>query len=206
MDTVRITPGGALENDRRWAIVDSEGRFINAKRTAQLHRATPPFDAENLGRQLGLEVSLIENAISGFPDDDVSPGPTLISAASLALIASWFGLTADSVRARLRPNLVVDGVPAFWEDNLYGADFRVGEVAIRAVNPCQRCAVPSRDPQSGVELPGFQKRFAEMRERTLPAWAVRAPFTHYYRASVNTVIDVNESGKSISVNDPIRLP
>jgi uncharacterized protein YcbX len=203
----RITAGGALENDRRRAIVDSEGRFVNAKRTAAIHRLAPPFDAANLGRQLGFEVHLVENAESGFPDDDVSPGPTIIAAASLAEIASWFdGESADSLRERLRPNIVVGGVPAFWEDRLYGAQFTIGEVEICGVNPCQRCVVPSRHPSTGDETPGFQRRFADMRRDTLPDWAPRAMFTHFYRASANTVIPGDEAGKLIHAGDQIRLP
>jgi uncharacterized protein YcbX len=41
----------------------------------------------------------------------------------------------------------------------------------------------------------------EKRAATLPDWAARERFNHYYRLAVNTRIGVSETGKMISVND-----
>ena len=144
-----------------------------------------------------------ENVETGFPDDLESPGPTLISTATLAAVAEWFSLELDEVRQRFRANLEIDGVPAFWEDRLYGSHggtvshgstvpqgstvpFRIGNLHFQGVNPSQRCVVPTRHPASGQVLEGFAKRFAAKRAEQLPAWAAANRFDHYYRLAVNT--------------------
>ncbi|TKX51751.1 MOSC domain-containing protein, partial [Halorubrum sp. SP3] len=73
----------------------------------------------------------------------------------------------------------------FWEDRLYSDHdhevvFRIGDVTFRGANPCQRCIVPVRDPHTGEEYPEFQRIFIENRKRTLPEWADRARFDHYF--------------------------
>ncbi len=50
--------------------------------------------------------------------------------------------------ARFRPNLVIDGLPAFAEDGL--PLLRIGAVAVRLVKPCARCSVPGIDQQTGL--------------------------------------------------------
>ena len=140
---------GALANDRRWRLVDLEGRVVNAKRTPLVQRIRAEFDlAERLitlaregsgppaswetfplspGREgpcgwlseaLGMRVLLEERADGGFPDDRDAPGPTLISTASLAAVAGWFGLDLDEARRRFRMNLEIDECDPFWEDTL----------------------------------------------------------------------------------------
>jgi uncharacterized protein YcbX len=228
----RITTGGSLEFDRRWAIVDESGGLVNGKRTRAIHQLRANFDfvtrivrierlgeevanrvehcAEWLSRQLLIPVRIEENTVAGFPDDTDAPGPTVIGRATLAECASWFAIGAEEMRARLRPNLVIDGLEPFGEDRLVAGEgttvrFAIGEVVFEGINPCQRCVVPSRDPFTGVELPGFQKRFAGQREATLPAWVNRERFTHFYRASVNTSILPGGAGKFLREDDPLRL-
>jgi uncharacterized protein YcbX len=40
----RVLPSGALENDRRWRLVDLDGRVVNAKRTAAFHPIRAEYD------------------------------------------------------------------------------------------------------------------------------------------------------------------
>jgi uncharacterized protein YcbX len=48
--------------------------------------------------------------------------PSVISTATIETVASWFdGLTVEGTRRRLRANVEVSGVPAFWEDRFVGA-------------------------------------------------------------------------------------
>ena len=144
------------------------------------------------------------------------------------------GLTVDSVRQRFRTTLEVDGhssesqspatakrkplaatstnghLPAFWEDQLFGEDqrsvvrFRIGEVNFEGSNPCARCPVPPRDPQTGAELGGFQKRFTELRRETLPPWAPAARFDHFYRLATNTRVAPTETGKLLRLGDRLQ--
>jgi uncharacterized protein YcbX len=45
----RVLPSGALENDRRWRLLDLDGRVVNAKRTAAFHPIRAEYDlAEKL--------------------------------------------------------------------------------------------------------------------------------------------------------------
>jgi uncharacterized protein YcbX len=55
---------------------------------------------------------------------------------------------APAAMARFRPNIVVDGLPAYEED--YVKELRLGELAIRPVKPCARCTVPGVDPDTGA--------------------------------------------------------
>lgn len=48
---------------------------------------------------------------------------------------------------RFRPNIVLDGLPAFEED--YVKTLRVDGAELRVVKPCARCTVPGVDPATG---------------------------------------------------------
>jgi uncharacterized protein YcbX len=165
---------------------------------------------------------LVRHAPEGFPDDSIANGPTIISTASLQAVSDWFpDLTLDGTRQRFRTTLEIDvanagpgangKLPAFWEDQLYGEDersvvrFRIGEVHFEGSNPCARCPVPSRDPQTGADILGFQKRFSDLRRETLPPWAPAARFDHFYRLAVNTRVAPTEIGKPLRLNDELRL-
>jgi len=224
----RITSGGALEWDRAWALVDPDGRFINGKRFPAVHRLRFDFRLEtlsarlsggawfslrdgwagvlpDLSRELGVAVQVRHDDTGGFPDDTDASGPTLVTDRSIREVSRWFApLTEDDVRARFRANLEFAAPDPFWEDRLRGP-FRCGDVAITAVNPCQRCIVPSRHPETGEDWPSFQKRFASHREASLPPWAHREQFNHFYRFAVNTRIGPDQAGKILRVGDPLLL-
>jgi uncharacterized protein len=159
----------------------------------------------------GMPVSFRRNAEVGFPDDLDCPGPTLISTSTLAEVASWFPpLDVQQMRVRIRANLEFGGVEPFWEDRLYSVKgslvrFRIGDCLFDGNNPCQRCVVPPRDPQTGENYPGFSKIFTEKRQRTLPAWAEKSRFNHFYRLAINTIVPEGQSGKSLRVGDEVEV-
>ena len=155
---------------------------------------------------------IVRYSVGGFPDDTIASGPTIVSTASLQAVAEWFpGLTVEEVRLRFRASLEIDGVPAFWEDQLFGEDerscvrFQIGDVHFEGSNPCARCPVPPRDPFTGVTLEGFQKRFTQQREACLPVWSPRGRFDHFYRLSTNTRVASTESGKTLRLGDSLIL-
>jgi uncharacterized protein YcbX len=164
-----------------------------------------------LGRAIGRLVTVQRQDDGGFPDDPAAPGPTIVSTATLETVASWFaGVDVESMRRRLRTNIEIDGVPPFWEDTLYAAagtavPIRIGAVTIAGTNPCQRCVVPTRDPDTGAPLYAFAKRLGAQRAATLPAWAERSRFDHFYRLAVNTRSDPSQAGSAIRVGDPISV-
>jgi uncharacterized protein YcbX len=142
-----LLPSGALEHDRRFALVDAHGDFVNGKRTPLMHRLRSHLDlpsgrltlrvegddaehtfqlngelpilSEWLSQYFEMPVVLLENREGGFPDDTELPGPTVISTATLSAVASWFpGLTEGGMRERFRANLEIEDVEPFWEDRL----------------------------------------------------------------------------------------
>jgi uncharacterized protein YcbX len=93
----------------------------------------------------------------GRPGDVVSFAdgyPVLLAnAASLAALNDWLA-EAESPEwplpmARFRPNLVIDGAPAWAEDGWLGRTVWVGGIAFRAVKPCARCVVTTTDQDTG---------------------------------------------------------
>jgi uncharacterized protein YcbX len=164
-----------------------------------------------LGDFFGFTVTVRHEPHSGFPDDRTAFGPTVVCEASLRAVAGWYpGLDLESVRRRFRTNLEIDDADAFGEDSLFGAPnelrpFSIGAVQFQGHNPCQRCVVPTRDPDTAAPIPGFQKTFMELRRQHLPAWADARRFNHYYRFAVNTSIEKSEADKIIRVGDPLII-
>jgi uncharacterized protein YcbX len=236
----RILSSGALEFDRTWAMFDANGKPVSGKRNAAVHRLRSVIDLANrklsvcadrdptftdpafsfdrdreaieqwLGQHFGFPVELRTNPEAGFPEDTASPGPTIISVATLEEIARWFSLPFEQVRARFRTNIEIDGVPAFWEDRLFGAAdtavrFAIGDAVFEGINPCQRCVVPTRHPLSGIADETFVQRFVELRKERLPPWSERSRFNHFYRVAINTRPAGDQGGKMIRNGDRVRI-
>jgi uncharacterized protein YcbX len=237
----RIGPSGGLELDRAWALYSVDGRWVNAKRTAAMHLirasyapdlstvtlAVPgdrrnmftaklafPADTERAAQWFSAyfeQQILVRHSVDGFPDDALASGPTIVSTASLEAVAEWFALTTEDVRLRFRANLEIDGVPAFWEDQLFSDDprgtvrFKIGNVDFEGSNPCGRCPVPARDTQTGADLIGFQKHFTEQRRANLPTSSPAARFDHFYRLATNTRVPSAEAGKLLRLGDELFL-
>ncbi|MCE1189969.1 MAG: MOSC N-terminal beta barrel domain-containing protein [Ignavibacteria bacterium] len=146
---------------------------------------------------------------TGFPDDPAAYGPTIVSKASLETVAAWFpGMSYEEARRRFRVNIILDDAPAFFEDSLCGEKgtllpFSIGEVQFYGTNPCARCSVPPRDSKTGETSSGFQKLFMTQRVNTLPAWAPLSQFDHFYRFTLNTITNLQDAGKTITIGDPV---
>jgi uncharacterized protein YcbX len=159
---------------------------------------------------LGYGVSLVGDRSGGYPDDTELPGPTVISAGTLREVASWFdGVTVDSMRRRFRANVELASEEAFAEDRFVAEPgervrVRVGDAELLGVNPCQRCVVPSRDPDTGEERDGFRTRFIRKREETMPPWSGGGRFDHAFRLMVNTVVPDAHAGERLRVGDDVR--
>lgn len=237
IDKIAVLKSGALKRDREFAIFDASGNFVNGKRNQKVHALRSNFDLDtniislqlqgtdrtksfNLDREIdslenclseyfGFSVTIKQNIETGFPDDTLSPGPTIISTATLEAIASWYPhLDLEEVRLRFRTNIEISGVPAFWEDRLFaGAEdtvsFKIGDVHFMGVNPCQRCVVITRNSQTGEADPNFQKTFVMQRRETLPEWVDRSRFNHFYRLAINTRLPDSEAGKIICIGDEL---
>jgi hypothetical protein len=203
------------------ATYDGDGARIDAVELTTTETEPQRFTADELAdngaavdwlsEQVGYPVSLARDPDGGFPDDTHASGPTIISTATIETVASWFdGISASEMRRRLRPNIELGGVPAFWEDHLFAdrdhrVEFSIGEVSFHGVNPCQRCVVPSRDPDTGEEYEGFQSTFVEKREETMPEWSGGEWFDHDFRLMLNTMVPESEWGEKIAVGDTVEV-
>jgi len=247
VESARVLPSGALEHDRRWRLVDLDGRVVNAKRCDRFHliraefdlaeklvslsrRVDPPTAAaetfplvpgrdgpcEWLSDALGIGVLLEERADGGFPDDRDAPGPTLVSTASLAEVARWFGFDLAESRRRFRANLEIGGCDAFWEDTLASParpglapsladlpgdipadpyatlpppeprEFSIGDAHFKATHACRRCVVPSRDSHTAAVTAHFRDAFEARRGRGLRPDVDASAWSHLYRLGINT--------------------
>jgi len=216
--TAEIVDGGTLQHDRECALFDGAGDVVNGKRTDRVHDLATDFDpgsgtfaVETPGgevRRFDLETER-DGAAQWFSDffemdltlrrdtslgfvDRREMGLSVVSTATLETVASWFdGMTADGAYRRLRANVEVSGVPAFWEDRFVGTDapaFEVDGIRFEGVTPCGRCVVPSRDPDTGEPTPEFREQFIRNRRETFPEWADEDAFDHYYSLMLITRI------------------
>jgi uncharacterized protein len=276
VESARVLPSGGLEFDRRWRLVDLDGRVVNAKRSPRFHTIRAEFDlAERLvslaidptalaaraipgieplaalapasfhlvpgpegpcgwlSEALAETVLLQERAEGGFPDDRDASGPTLISTASLAEVARWFGFDLAESRRRFRANLEIGSCDAFWEDTLaspahpglapaladlpgdlpadpYASlpppepwEFSIGEARFKATNVCKRCIVPTRNSQTGAVTAHFRDAFEARRGRGLRPDVDASGWGSLYRLGVNTAR--LEDGP-FAAGDPVTLP
>lgn len=235
LDVVDVRSGGTLDGDREFALLDADGDPINGKRTATVHDLDTAYDPESgelavetrageverftlpddrdraaswLGDFFDRDLSVARNGERGFVDRP-GMGPSVLSTATLSTVASWFdGLTIDGVRRRLRANIEVSGVPAFWEDRFVGSDatdFEVDGVRFEGVTPCGRCVVPSRDPDTGEALSRFRERFVEKRAETFPAFADADAFDHHYSVMILTRVPEASRRPTLRVGDEVRI-
>lgn len=197
----RVTATG-LEWDRRWMIVDGNGRFVTQRETPRLAGITtaigttlrlaaaglqdlviePQHDgarrevriwgdvvvgvdagdeaADWLLAALGAPLRLVRIDEAARRDADPEfagpgPNPVAFTDAYPFLVISKASLEDLNLRLptplpmnRFRPNIVIEGVPAYAEDAL--TVFRFGPVAIRGVKRCTRCVITTTDQDSCI--------------------------------------------------------
>ena len=237
-EAAAVTPGGTLAHDREFALFDDAGEVLNGKRTDRVHDLDTEFDSETrtlsvelegqrerfdlaaeperagawFSAVFGVDLTLERDRELGYVDRR-DMGPSVISTATLQEVASWFDdVTVAGARRRLRANVEVGGVPAFWEDRFVGEDapaFAVGDdpdaVNFQGVTPCGRCVVPERDPDTGEPTPEFRERFVKRREATFPDWADDAAFDHYYTLMLIASVPERDRDQQLRVGDEVRV-
>ncbi|MFB6179992.1 MAG: MOSC domain-containing protein [Halorientalis sp.] len=235
LETAAVLDGGTVRHDREFALFDEAGDVINGKRTTRVHDLTTEFDPETsvvrietpsgetqrfdleadraaaerwFSEFFDVEVTLKRDSSLGYVDRR-EMGPSVISTATLETVASWFDdVTVESARRRLRANVEVSGVPAFWEDRFVGArapDFEIGGARFAGVTPCGRCVVPQRDPDTGEPTPDFRERFVTKRRETFPEWADDDAFEHLYTLMVITSVREADRGRTLGVGDDVTV-
>ncbi|WP_415380566.1 MOSC domain-containing protein [Halosimplex sp. TS25] len=235
LEATEILEGGTLRHDREYALFDTDGEVLNGKRTDRVHDLATDFDpvsgelavetpdgeerefdldaereraAEWFGDFFDADLELHRDDSLGYVDRR-EMGPSVVSTATLEAVASWFEeMTVEGARRRLRANVEISGVPAFWEDRFVGDGapaFDVDGVRFEGITPCGRCVVPQRDPGTGEPTPEFRERFVERREATFPEWADWDAFDHYYTLMVITRIPEADRGATLAVDDEVDV-
>ncbi len=165
---------------------------LEGEHTFELYAANVEL-LEWLSDALALRVELEHDLRYGFPDSTGLPGPTIISQQTYVAVKQWFPqLDLLSIRRRFRANLEIDGVPAFWEDGLPlngGKTFVLGELRFASTKLCDRCQVPTQDPDTGEIDHAFQARFMRQRAAMLPSGI------NPYTLSVKTRLLQEEGGE-----------
>ena len=116
--------------------------------------------AEALSDHLGRPVRLLARDATERGADDAPV--TLMSEASLhALAPALDGAVPDPRRFRM--TITVDGVDAWEEHGWGGRELTIGSAVLRVTEPVPRCAVTTRDPDSGRRDVPTLKALAQLR-------------------------------------------
>jgi uncharacterized protein YcbX len=239
LQKAQVGNGGCLLHDREYAILDGNGRFINGKSNALVHLLRSKVDLENgiisfrheeettwndfhlqkekeaineyLSEFFKEPATLSQNREGRFMDIPDIAGLTILSTASLREVTGWYnGMDIGETRKRFRATIEINGVHAFWEDQLFikegtAIEFKIGEVTCLGISPRARCVVPTRHPETGEVTHAFPRTFAMNRTATLPGWSTLEDYDHSYYLTVNCFIPQSEFGKWISVGDEVKI-
>jgi uncharacterized protein len=120
-------------------------------------RLRPALEAD-LGRPVDLE-----RDVRGI--QDLRRTLLVTTTASLRALGDELGGPIDA--RRFRTNLHLDlGAPAWAELGWEGAELVLaGGVRLRLLSPCERCAIPTRDPDTQLKWPGLLKHLATAHEQ-----------------------------------------
>jgi len=158
-----------------------------------------------------MPVTLCQNTLGEFLDVPVQSGVTVLSTASLNAVSRWFNnMNIEETRKRFRATIELTAVPAFWEDKLFlkegiAIEFMIGNVSLQGISPRARCVVPTRHPETGEMIHGFQKSFAQQRTANLPTWSTLEDYNHGYYLSVDCYLPPSEFGKWIAIGDKVLI-
>ncbi|HMK04382.1 MAG TPA: MOSC N-terminal beta barrel domain-containing protein [Ferruginibacter sp.] len=148
LQKAQVGKGGCLLHDREYAILDSNGKFINGKANALVHSLRSEVDVEQeiislrhgsatawnkfhlqkdivaidkwLSEFFDQPARLSKNTEGRYMDIPVIAGLTIVSTASLEAVAAWFSdMDLEETRKRFRSTIEISAVPAFWEDRLF---------------------------------------------------------------------------------------
>jgi len=113
----RVLPSGGLENDRRWQLIDMEGRVLNAKRSPLFHAIRAEFDLANDPDSLTGSAAGVDSAAPRLGANIVtlSIDPAAIAARAIPGIERLASLAGDTFPLVPGP----DG-PCGWLSEAFG--------------------------------------------------------------------------------------
>ena len=163
-----LGPFGLL-GDRRYAVLDSDGVPLTARRARALlgfraryseraacegakvedpdglvREVDDPGLARDIGAAVGQEVHVVRSA-AGL--HDAAP-LHMVTDSSLGALGGWLGSDVD--HRRFRANVLVEatGPEPFHESGWLGLTLALGDAAIHVIAPTERCAVTTFDPDT----------------------------------------------------------
>jgi uncharacterized protein YcbX len=101
----------------------------------------PQALADDLGRPVALRRDL------GLMQD-LGHSLLVTAQATLDAIQDALGETLDLRRFRTNAHVVLDDVPAYAEEDWEGRELTIGEATFQLLHPCERCVIPTRDPDT----------------------------------------------------------
>ncbi|HEX2841515.1 MOSC domain-containing protein [Hyphomicrobium sp.] len=129
--------------------------------------------------------------IVGAPGHSITEGGVnrvhIVNLATVRELERVIGRSVDPIR--FRPNLLVDGLPAWAEFDWLGREIEAGAVRLKACERTERCAATNVDPKTGA------------RDMDIPA-VMRREFGHH---DFGVYAEVLSSG-ALSVGDPVATP
>jgi uncharacterized protein YcbX len=163
LDRVELRPDGIV-GDRLVQVYDARGRVVTARTHPKLlgHQGTlgpdgepridgwpwaSPEAAALVARAVGSDARL--DRFTGEARFDVLP---LLVATDGAIAA----LAVDG--RRLRPNVVVGGVPGLTEREWPGRQLRIGDVTVAVAQLRDRCVMTTYDPDTQIQDPSVLRR------------------------------------------------
>lgn len=138
----------SLVNDRLFAMVDENGRYMNGKRNWRVNQLKTEFDLSNklvwfsdkngderkrfelkegnveldnyLSDFFDTKLKLLQNEKGGFMDIPKASSLTVVSESSLNLLQKDLDKhSLENMRLRFRTNVELSGVDAYWEEELF---------------------------------------------------------------------------------------
>lgn len=118
----------------------------------------PDALADDLGRPVTLRR---DEALMQDLEDSI----LVTTQATLDAVGAALGDPAlDLRRFRTNVHVVLGDAPAFAENEWEGRTLTIGDVALDLLHPCERCVIPTRDPDSTVKDPNILKWLTRHRE------------------------------------------
>lgn len=229
----------SLKHDRTFAMMGEDGRYVNGKRTGRVNQLKATYDLENglihltprskkqvetfelniNNRELNkyledffeLKLHLVHSEKGELLDVPFSSSATIISTATYKSLQQDLPKhSLDDLRLRFRANIEIEGVDAFWEEQLINSPttavkFTIGNVNMIGITPRDRCNVPPRDPLTGDTDKTFIKSMMASRANSLPSDSKLPLFGNNYHLCVDTYLPPTETGKTIKIGDEIKL-
>ena len=164
-----------------------------------------------LSNYFGFPVKLIENLLTGFPDNTAPPLRSIISTETIAEVASWFPrVSVNEMRHRLRANIEIGDVPAFWEDQLFPeanevVRLKIGTVIFEAINPGHPCILLTRNFVAKAAEPNFKKIIKAKQKEIMPDLVKRGSVNHFSRLIVSMRFSAQAAGKIVHIGDEVEI-